>query len=194
MLDHSTWKNNDFFKEWVNKWKRRSVNALSNRQYCACWWVIFRSLLPGSTYQGFLFRLLDWLCSHCKRTTPEFGWKRARPASQGDLNSWLVLFRISAQLLCLQMSEPNGKRPQLILVWKHPLCFCFIFPPCLVYLVYFLPCWLRPFSSWICWPSLLAHLSSTLGGVSSVNSTWLFLSCVLEPTFWPWVIHNIYTI
>lgn len=105
-----------FIKRWVKRWKRGAVNDLlklqrsntkeamrtGTRPYCPYRWVIIWQLLLGRSCRGYLFRLLSWLCSHCKWT---LGFEqKPSPPLLGDLG---LVF----EFIYVQTAKPTEKHP-----------------------------------------------------------------------------------
>lgn len=121
-----------FINLWEKEWKWEGViNALLNRRHAETtknkiWETILSiltsDLLAGSTFQGFLFRLLGRLHSQCKRSAPGFKWNQA--VYFKTISAWR--FCSVPQWDCCTHRSPNrpsrrGNASETTSeVWEHP--------------------------------------------------------------------------
>lgn len=82
-------------KSWANDKKREVPWRAVHKSIF--WRAVFCYLLPSRKYQGYLFRLLARLRSHCKQTAPGFDCNRAETSSSSSSGPsqlrWFVLYQ-----------------------------------------------------------------------------------------------------
>lgn len=110
-----------FLNLWENEWKwggvinallnRRRVETTKNKMWETILSILTSDLLAGSTFQGFLFRLLGRLCSQCKRSAPEFNGIKPRPSisRQSRLEGFVLYHSGIAALTEVQTGRAEGE-------------------------------------------------------------------------------------